>query len=83
MFSKPIVIERLKCIEAHVRAIQRMVEAGQGCSNISNQISAVRSSLRRIEQHLLKCHINSTISDALPIHECDRAPLIEELCNGK
>lgn len=58
------VILRLKRIEGQVRGVQRMIEDESDCSEILNQIAAVKSAINRVgilmfENHARECILNS------------------------
>ena len=59
------VLVRLSRIEGQVRGITRMVEEGEYCVDILNQISAVRSALASVGQILLEGHIRGCVADAI------------------
>ncbi|NLY52896.1 MAG: metal-sensitive transcriptional regulator [Firmicutes bacterium] len=62
---KKDVLVRLSRIEGQVRGITRMVEEGEYCVDILNQISAVRSALASVGQILLEGHIRGCVADAI------------------
>lgn len=60
---KTEVLNRLKNVKGHIAGIERMVEEGQGCSNILVQISAIRASIEKIgifilENNAMECLCN-------------------------
>ena len=51
---------RLSRMEGQLRGIQRMMEEGQDCKNVVNQLSAVRSGIERtigvvVSENLIEC----------------------------
>ena len=58
------VVSRLARVEGHVRAIKRMVEQGQPCSDVLVQIAAVRSALDRAAKLLLADHMEHCVLDS-------------------
>ena len=62
---KKDLLVRLSRIEGQVRGITRMVEEGEYCVDILNQISAVRSALASVGQILLEGHIRGCVADAI------------------
>ncbi|SHG80913.1 DNA-binding transcriptional regulator, FrmR family [Thermosyntropha lipolytica DSM 11003] len=54
------LLTRLRKIEGQVRGVQRMVEAGDDCGEILNQIAAIKSALSSVgllifENHAYEC----------------------------
>ena len=49
--------KRLKRIEGQVRGLARMVEADRYCIDVVTQITAVRAALRRVEEEVLRDHV--------------------------
>ncbi|HOW35632.1 MAG TPA: metal-sensitive transcriptional regulator [Candidatus Omnitrophota bacterium] len=58
-------LEFLRKIEGQVRGIQRMIEEERYCVDILNQINSVVGALTRVENEILKKHIDGCISGAL------------------
>ena len=63
--------KRLNRIEGQVRGLAKMVDEDRYCIDIVTQISAVRSSLRRVEEEILKDHVAHCVEHA--IHSGDKA----------
>ncbi|MGI6566822.1 MAG: metal-sensitive transcriptional regulator [Firmicutes bacterium] len=74
---KKDLLLRLSRIEGQVRGITRMVEEGEYCVDILNQISAVRSALNSVGQILMEGHIRGCVADAIKHDGGDES--IEEL----
>ena len=55
----------LKKIEGQVRGIQRMIEEGQYCVDILNQVHSVISALARVEDKILEKHLDSCVVNAI------------------
>lgn len=56
----PEIKNRLKRVEGQVRGVLRMMEEGQECKDVVNQLSAIRSAVDRsigyiVAQNLTKC----------------------------
>lgn len=54
------ILLRLKRIEGQVRGVQRMIEAEEDCSEIMNQIAAIKSAVNQVgilvfESHAREC----------------------------
>jgi len=58
----PEIEKRLARIEGHVRGIRKMCEDGRSYSEISQQISAVRSALESVTQVIVDDLVEATIS---------------------
>lgn len=58
-------VKRLSRIEGQVRGIARMVEEDRYCVDIVTQISAVRAALRKVEEEVLKQHIEHCVEHAI------------------
>ncbi len=59
------IINRLKSIEGHVRGIERMVENGEYCVDIVNQILAVERALQKVNGLVLERHLNTCVTTAI------------------
>ncbi len=62
--QKKEVIVRMAKIVGHSQSIKKMCEEGRECTEILNQIAAVRSALNGVSKVILKDHINHCIIDA-------------------
>jgi DNA-binding FrmR family transcriptional regulator len=58
-------LRRLKRIEGQVRGIAGMLESGRYCIDVVNQIEAARAALLRVEQELLRRHLDHCIAHAI------------------
>jgi DNA-binding FrmR family transcriptional regulator len=63
--AKSARVKRLSRIEGQVRGISRMVEEDRYCVDIVTQISAVRAALRKVEEEVLKQHIEHCVEHAI------------------
>ena len=59
------IINRLKSIEGHVRGIERMVENGEYCVDIVNQVLAVQRALQKVNGLVLERHLNTCVTHAI------------------
>jgi DNA-binding FrmR family transcriptional regulator len=55
----------LRRIEGQVRGIQRMIEKGEYCVDILNQIHAAISALARVEDKILEKHFEGCVTKAV------------------
>jgi DNA-binding FrmR family transcriptional regulator len=63
--TKEDCIRRLSRIEGQVRGISGMVSDERYCIDILNQIAAVQSALRKVEEELLHGHVGHCIENAI------------------
>ena len=59
------ILNRLKSIEGHVRGIERMVQNGDYCMDIVNQILAVQRALQRVNSMVLDRHLRTCVTTAI------------------
>ena len=59
------LIARLSRIEGQVRGIARMVEEDRYCIDILNQMQAIKSALRKVEEEILKGHAAHCVAHAI------------------
>ncbi len=58
-------LSRLHRVEGQVRGITRMVEEKRYCVDILTQLRAVRAALRKVEQGVLRQHVEHCVAGAL------------------
>lgn len=58
------VLQRLRNVDGHVRAIMRMVEEGQPCTDLIQQARAVRGAMRQVSILLICNHLESCLPTA-------------------
>ena len=58
-------LSRLRKIEGQVRGILRMVEDERYCVDILTQLRAARAALRRVEDSVLREHVEHCIAQAI------------------
>lgn len=63
--TKPKVINRLNRIEGQVRGIARMVAEERYCVDVLTQLQAVRAAVLRVENEILKDHIDHCVMGAM------------------
>jgi len=56
---------RLRRIEGQVRGIERMIEEDRYCIEVLMQLQAVRAALKKVEDEVLKDHVEHCIHDAI------------------
>jgi DNA-binding FrmR family transcriptional regulator len=55
----------LRRIEGQVRGVQGMIENGEYCIDILNQIYAIKGALGRVEEKILKKHFEHCVTEAV------------------
>jgi DNA-binding FrmR family transcriptional regulator len=74
------ILNRLKSIEGHVRGVERMVENGDYCIDIVNQILAVQRALQKVNSMVLDRHLHTCVTTAIRGDEPDeRERVISEI----
>lgn len=58
-------LQRLRRIEGQVRGLVRMVEEKRYCVDILTQLRAARAALRRVEEGVLREHVEHCVAEAL------------------
>lgn len=78
--AKTRVAGRLKRIEGQVRGIGRMVEEDRYCIDVLHQLQAVRAALHKVEEEILKDHVNHCVAHAFASGDvADQQAKIDEL----
>ncbi len=74
------IVNRLKSVEGHVRGIERMVENGDYCIDIVNQVLAVQRALQKVNGMLLDRHLHTCVTTAIRGNNPDeRERVIDEI----
>ena len=63
--QKKKLLNRLKRIEGQVRGIIKMVEDDRYCIDISNQILATESILKRANREIIRAHMQGCVREAI------------------
>ena len=58
-------LSSIRRIEGQVRGIEKMIEKGDYCIDILNQIKAVKNSITTVEGKILKKHLEECIKESL------------------
>ncbi|OEF99335.1 cytoplasmic protein [Vulcanibacillus modesticaldus] len=59
------IINRLKRIEGQIRGVLRMMDEGKECTDIINQLTAIRNAVDRVSVHVIGVDLNKCLSDDL------------------
>lgn len=65
MEERKKAIQNLKIAKGQIEGIINMIDDERYCIDISNQIIAVQSLLKKANMQILKRHINHCVSDAI------------------
>lgn len=74
---KRSALNRLKTVRGHVDAVIAMVEDERYCPEVMKQVSALQSSLEKVNRILLQNHLETCVTHA--IHEGRGPAIVEEL----
>lgn len=66
-------VNRLKTVRGHLDGVIRMVEKDAYCVDLMKQLSAVQSSIERVNRLILKNHLETCFSAAVAEGRGDRA----------
>ena len=55
----------LKKIEGQIRGVQKMIEEGRYCIDILTQIQSVNGAIKRVENNILKKHLEGCVVGAI------------------
>jgi len=58
-------LQRLRRIEGQTRGLVKMVEEERYCVDILTQIRAARSALKRVEESILRDHVEHCVAQAI------------------
>ncbi|MDH4128056.1 MAG: metal-sensitive transcriptional regulator [Spirochaetota bacterium] len=56
---------RLRKIEGQVKGIQKMINSDRYCIDILVQIKSIKNALLKVEENILKRHIETCVIDAI------------------
>ncbi|MBU5484798.1 metal-sensing transcriptional repressor [Clostridium sp. MSJ-11] len=62
--EKQKALQSLKISKGQIEGIIKMIEEERYCIDVSNQIIAVQSLLKKANMHILKQHLNHCVKDA-------------------
>jgi DNA-binding FrmR family transcriptional regulator len=63
--TKKQLSNRLKIIEGQIRGVNRMIDDGQYCVDILNQLTAIKGAINRVEMEMLRKHTVGCVSKAI------------------
>ena len=59
------ILHQLKITRGHLDKVIRMMEDGAYCVDIVHQSLAIQSALKKVDQKILKRHMESCVADAI------------------
>lgn len=74
---KQSALNRLKTVRGHLEAVISMVEEERYCPEIMKQVSALQSSLERVNRILLQNHLETCVQEAVAAGRT--AEIVDEL----
>jgi CsoR family transcriptional regulator, copper-sensing transcriptional repressor len=63
--SSTDLLRRVKSVNGHMRAVERMIEEDAYCIDIIKQIQAVQAALNKISVQILDSHLHSCVVTAV------------------
>lgn len=74
------ILDRLKRIEGQIRGIHDMVKDNRYCMDVLTQLSSVSSAINRVEDIILRRHLDSCVSAAIKSgKELDKKEKLDEV----
>jgi DNA-binding FrmR family transcriptional regulator len=75
--SKEQALHRVKIIQGHMRAIEKMIESDGYCVDIIHQSMAVQKALKRLDMSLMKDHLGTCVVEQFQNNQFQKS--IDEL----
>ena len=63
--THPNIINRLKRAEGHLKKVIAMLEAGEGCVTVAQQLHGVHNAIGNAKTELIKDHIEHCLDESL------------------
>ena len=76
---KPKLLARVRRIRGQVEALERGLEAEQGCAEVLHQIAAVRGAINGLMAEVLEDHVRTHIADPDIKSDAERTQGADEL----
>lgn len=77
--EKPRLLARVRRIRGQVEALERALDADQGCAEVLHQIAAIRGAVGGLMAEVLEGHIRSHIADPAITSDAERQQGADEL----
>lgn len=75
--SHPAVINRLKRAHGHLDKVIKMIETGEPCLDIAQQLQAVESAIANAKRTLIEDHLDHCLDDVVGPLDASRREEIE------
>lgn len=62
---KEALIRRLRTIQGHTRAVERMIEEDKYCIDVIHQTKAIKRALDKVETEILSHHLDHCVTTAI------------------
>lgn len=76
---KSQIIHRLKIAKGHLEKVIEMIEEDRYCIDVINQSQAVQEALRKVDEIVLKNHLQSCVIKKAKKGKIDEKKLIDEI----
>lgn len=63
--SKDEILKRVNYLVGHLQGVKKMIEEDKYCVDIINQVTGVSAALNKVNQLILKDHLNSCVVEAI------------------
>lgn len=63
--THPAVVKRLKRANGHLVSVINMIESGQSCTDIAQQLHAVEKAIQQAKRTLIQDHIEHCLDEAI------------------
>jgi DNA-binding FrmR family transcriptional regulator len=70
-------LHRIRIIQGHLKAIEKMLSANKYCVDIIHQSMAVQKALKKLDMQIMKEHLSTCVVDQIKNDQVDRS--VEEL----
>ena len=77
--EKPKLLARVRRIRGQVEALERGLEAEQGCAEVLHQIAAIRGAINGLMAEVLEDHVRTHIADPAIKSDAERTQGADEL----
>lgn len=74
---KQQALHRIKIIQGHIRAVEKMIESDQYCIDIIHQSMAIQKALKRLDMALMKEHLGTSVVEQFQNNQFSKS--IDEL----
>lgn len=79
--TKSQILHRLKIAKGHLSKVLKMVEGDAYCIDVINQSQAIQSALKKVDEIVLKNHLQCCVLDSMNKNDSQEDKLVKELMN--